>query len=684
MKNFFFPKSIALFGASNSPTNLGRTILDNMDRLGFNGTIYLIGGKDRTVAGRHVFADVRDLDEVPDLAVFLIPIKGLPEALRACGEKGIRSAVIETAGFSEFREDRAALEKEVLDIASKWGMRFMGPNCVGVLNTENWLSLPFFRLSPEELTRGNVSVIAQSGGLVHDIMTLFHGENIGISKLISMGNALMLRENDYLEYLIADRGTKIIGMYLETVSDGRRLMRLAASTDKPIILVKANSTLSSQEIARFHTTSLAGDDLVLDAAVKQAGVHRVTNLREMADCVKAFSLPAPSGPRLALLTRSGGHAVLAADAVSRHGFELAPLSAGLFDLVRKRTRAGVIRTTNPLDLGDIFDIGAHAELTEKALQEKDVDGVVFIHGYAYEEDLEPTERFLDLARELSFKYTKPLVFCMIAHKDHWFAMRKKAGYPIFGDVDDALSALSRALTHARNRLRIPSKVAQISHLDGRRKATLSESRKIMSADESFRLLAAHGLSVADYAVVKGPEEGIRAAEAMGYPVALKIASSGVLHKTEKKGVVLNLADPVGLKKAFEGMKADQYLVQKMSPPGCEVIIGGKNDREFGPVIVFGLGGIFVEIYRDVAMRVAPIDADTATEMTHEIRGAQILNGFRGLPTYDKGSLVRSLVSISRLLVEHPEITMLDINPLIVLPEGQGCRVVDAKIESLNK
>jgi acetyltransferase len=457
-------------------------------------------------------------------------------------------------------------------------------------------------------------------------------------------------------------------------------MDLAASTGKPVVLLKANRSPTSKEIARFHTSALAGDDRIVNEAMKQVGVHRVENLREMIDTFKVFSLKPLKGLRLAVVTRSGGHAVLSADSVYRHGFKLASFSEEFFSMLSEQTRAGVIRRTNPVDLGDVFDFNVHLEIIEKALREDGVDGALVIHSYAIGLDSEPTKRFISSVAELSKTSEKPIVFCMAGHKEEWFAMREVTGLPIFMHVDEALTALHRSYTHFKNRTRVPGDHLQTIKYTEKGPITSRLSPGIMSVDEAFDLIKTLGLTVADYRIVKSMEEGLKAASAIGYPLALKTASPDVLHKTEHEAVILDIENEERLVKAFQRIKTGPYLIQRMAPSGCEMIIGGRNDPEFGPVILCGSGGIFVEVYNDVAVRVAPIDEEMARQMTEELKGAIILKGFRGQEPYDVESFTRAIINISRLLTEHPEIKSLDINPFILFTEGRGGVVVDARLE----
>ncbi|MBT8489414.1 MAG: CoA-binding protein, partial [Deltaproteobacteria bacterium] len=437
MHTLFYPKSVMVVGVSSDQFNLGKQIVDNLDRFGFQGPVYPVGHEGGELNGRKISRRIEDVDAVPDLAVFLIPARYIPDALDVCGEKGIRYAVIESAGFNEYGGVGTDLKQKVLNVAGKWGIRFVGPNCISIINLENGMTLPFVPLDPSMTKKGHVSLASQSGGVIFDSIRLFDFENIGFDKLISMGNKLNLNENDYLDFLVSDQGTHIIGLYLEGISDGRALMNHAFQTEKPILVLKANTNASSSAVARFHTAALAGDDQVADAAMRQAGLLRVQNLQELMDCFKIFSLPVMKGSRLAVLCRSGGQAVLFADATHRHDFQLAQLSDGFFEMVRKETRAGVIRMTNPLDLGDVFDVNIHIGIMEKALREEEVDGLVFGHLYVSEMELEATEKLIKAARSLSLKYGKPVVFAMISEREQWFRMKHIADFPVYYEPDYA-------------------------------------------------------------------------------------------------------------------------------------------------------------------------------------------------------------------------------------------------------
>ena len=677
MEKVFNPASVVVFGVSAAPTNLARNIILNLQHFGYKGAVYAVGKDGGEVSGVSIYPLIEDVPAVPDLAVFLLPARYVPEAIDACGRKGIKRAIIESGGFSEYADQGRDLEREVLDIARRWGMRVVGPNCISIVNLENGLVLPFVPLEDREVRKGHISIVAQSGGIALDCMRLLSYENLGASKLISMGNKLDVNENDFVEFLCSDPDTRVIGCYLEDVADGVRLMGLAARTEKPLVVLKANTSPASNHAAQFHTAALAGDDEVVTAAFLQAGIHRVQNLSEMMECFKVFSLPVIRGNRLAVLGRSGGQAVLLADAVHRYGFELARLSEDFFGFVRQHIRAGVIRMSNPLDMGDIFNIDAYAGIVEKALAEDGVDGVVFSHAYVANLEVGPSQRLLEASLSLSNRYGKPVLPCIIPDKHTWFSVKESTGSFLFEDVDTAMRALSRSLWHHRRREAMnaaaPARAAR-----PKKRPPLKSG--FMPPEEAFSLLGSRGVPHAAVAVAESVDEAVKAARRMRYPVALKTADPTVLHKTEKGGVALGLANEQALRKAWRAMKAKRCLVQKMAPAGTEVIIGARKDNEFGHVVLFGLGGILVELLKDTAMRVIPLTAKEAESMVLDIKAAGLLRGFRGRGPLDVKALCRCIAAVSKLLVAHPEIRNIDINPLILYGKSQGCIAVDAKIE----
>lgn len=677
MEKFFTARSVAVFGVSDVPGNLGQHIINNMIRFGYMGRIYPIGRRATEIAGIPVYRRIEDVPEVPDLAVLLLPAKAIPGIIEECGKKGIRHAIIETAGFSELGADKKELEAEILGIARSAGVRFIGPNCVGVINMETGLCTPFIPFDHNEARAGKNSFITQSGGLIHDVIHRCAAENLGLSKLVSIGNKLMIDENDILEWLLKDKGTDTVGIYLETIGDGRRLMELASSSSKPVILLDGNRSPSSRDIASFHTAALAGDAAVVAAACRQAGIHQVDNIQDMIDCFKIFDLPPLKGPNLVVICRSGGQSVLLADDAYRHDFHLPSLPAKFFEKINERTKAGVIRNTNPVDLGDVWDDIFYVDVVDMAAARNDVDGVVLYFEYGVNHEI--TFEILKGVERVSRAHGKPVVLCMVPDRSVWLALRYSTNFPFFTESERALRALRRSLDHftgisSGRRSVFPSKIDRGS------KVSSGRDRRVLAAEEALHLIDEYSIPLCPYVLGRNRTGVLESARKLGYPVALKRMEPVVLHKTEAGSVKLDITDEEALEEAMKVMPADLYLVQKMAPEGIETIIGGKRDPQFGPVVIFGLGGIFVEVLKDVTMRIAPVDEIAAAQMVREIRGAPLLTGTRGLAACDTSTLVRAIVRVSQLLVGHPGIASLDINPFRVFARGQGGMALDIKIE----
>ncbi|MEN6616546.1 MAG: acetate--CoA ligase family protein [Syntrophorhabdus sp.] len=677
MEKFFHPKSIAVFGVSSTNSNLARIIIENLNSFHFSGHVYPVGTHAGTVAGREIIHNIEDIPIVPDLAVILVPARYAPETLEACGKIGIRNVVLESGGFSELSQDRNTLEEQVLTIADRYDMRVIGPNCFGIVNLEAGVVLPFFIIDPAYMRQGSASLISQSGGIFYDTCMLSSVENVGLRKLVSIGNKLMTDENDILEYIARDEGTRVAGLYLESFSNGRRFIEIVQSAPKPVVVLKANRSQSSSEIAHFHTTALAGDDDVAEAAIRQAGAIRVDNFQEMIDCFKIFSLPVLKGKRLALISRSGGHGVLCADAARKYGFEFAPLSERFFDCIYAK-KLNVIAATNPVDIGDVYDLDEYGAILDMALSEKDVDGIVFIITYSSESDGGKVVNFIRHAADVVPRQGKPVALCVVTNRAEWFAIKEAADFPVFTDADQAMKALRWSWDYF-DRKRNPGTFhpgnIPVSFGD-----TALSLRHLLPPQESFGFLAQANIPVAQYAIAQGMTQALDAARRIGYPVALKAADPGLLHKSELQGVVIHIENEDVLRDAMRRMPGQSYLVQKMARPGYEVIVGGRFDNEFGPVVMCGLGGIFTEILADRSIRVAPVSPGVARQMIDELKGSEILKGARGRNPADIDALTDLIVKVSHLLVEHPGIVNLDINPVIVYGREEGCVVVDAKIE----
>lgn len=694
MREIFYPTSVAVIGVSAKPTNLGRNIVANLVEYGYTGIVYAVGPSGGSIETRRIYQTVGDIPDKVDLAVVLTPANTVPSVLEECGQKGIRWAIVETAGFREYTAQGRELEEAITYIADKYGISFVGPNCIGAINMENGFCVPFPRLT-RFVKDGNVSIITQSGGVGMSALNIMANEGLGLNKFVSVGNMLNIDAEDMLEYLIRDDGTGLIFMYLESIRDGRRLMNIARQSDKPIIIFKSNIGELGQNIALSHTASLTSDDKVVEAAFRQVGIIRVSDATSFGNNLKILELPAMKGKNLAIISRSGGHAVIAADACEVSGFNLAHFPDSFLREIEKNFRASVIRLTNPLDLGDLFDLDVYAQIVERTLQLPDVDGVVFLHTSLSEIENQTSRKLLERLMKLVEQYNKPVAYYISAAAQEVNFLKQTYNFPIFTQVVETIRALRMSYNYCCSAERMHQQ-EEIPTFDVDRGSTQdilstanADGRDLLLS-ESLDLLELYGIATAKNVVATSVAEAQAAAEQIGYPVAIKIIAEQISHKSDVGGVQLNLRNRAAVGAAFEDMMAriqhaypdaniDGVLVQPMITGGRELILGGRQDPHFGPVVLVGLGGIFVEIFEQVNVRVAPITHSEAKAMLASLRGYSILTGARGHKPADIHAVVDAILRVAQLLVDYPQIQELDINPLRVFHEGEGCVALDARI-----
>ncbi|MCR4404610.1 MAG: acetate--CoA ligase family protein [Candidatus Acetothermia bacterium] len=692
MRAIFYPESLVVLGVSAKPENMGKNIIANLQQFGYRGKIYAIGRERGEVFGVQIYSAVEELPQGIDLAVFLTPAPLVPELLDRCGRKGIKWAVIESAGFSEFSEEGRALEDRLLEVARRWEIRFVGPNCLSIINLENGLALPFVLLSPTAARPGKISVVSQSGGVALTYANLLSVSGLGVNKIVSIGNKLDLDEIDYLEYLLADPGTELIILYLEGIEDGRRLMELARTARKPILLHKAHRGTASSAIARSHTAALANDDRVVSAAALQSGLIRVPDFRAAVNCAKALFLPPVRGNRLAVIARTGGHAVIAADGAEATGFELYRFPQAFLSKVQGLFRAKVIKPTNPLDLGDLFDLRLYAWITEECLRMAEVDAVLLVHTYAANTEARETRELVTRVKALSHRYGKPVALTVLTEREELARLEQELDWPFFLGIEDALGALAAARDYYLRRrslegVRVPT--GANPRTDGRISELLrNRAGGALPLDESLTLLELLGIPTAPWVKVRTAREALQAAEHLGYPLAAKVISPELLHKTEFGGLALDITDGSQLAQACEALLAgvrqrlpqariEGFLLQRMASGGEELILGGRRERAFGPAVLLGLGGIYAELLAKTAVRVTPLTRADAEQMIAESGLDRLIAGFRGRRPLDKESLVEAILKVSQLLIEQPRIAELDINPLLLREEG--ILALDARI-----
>jgi len=714
MNGLFNPKSIVVLGVSDAIDNLGKNIISNLVNLGYRGTIYAVGPRGGEVFGLRVYRSVSELPGDAELAVILTPARFVSDMLAQCCEKGTHWAVISTAGFRERGREGETLEQGILKTSQRCAIRFVGPNCVGIANSANDLYAPFTALS-EPFRKGKTAVFTQSGGVGLSLCLRLSTSGVGIGKFVSMGNKLDLDEADYLAYLMDDPETTLIYFYLEDFKRGRLFADLARRCSKPIILHKSNTSAASSIIARSHTAALATDDRVVDAMCRETGIVRVHSITEGLNGAKGLSLPPLKGKNLAVLSRSGGHAVTAADTCAALGFHLPALAQDVLDEARRQTRAGVIRLGNPLDLGDIFNLPFYARLVEKVLSQPDIDGVLFVHVSQMAVELDSSRGLVEKMSELSLQFGKPVATVLEIPFDERVRMEKGSDSPLFLDVVEAIEALAVNLRwnktvaarlvkseSAAMSAQLTPVIAATAHGAGLSRELFSPgaenpSRDVQKwfddikkqnrqplLDESLELLDLTGIPTAPWRIAKTLDELLDVSGDLGFPLALKAVSPSLVHKSDKGAIALNVADVASVRDEWHRLQnvsddISGVVVQKMVPASRELVAGGKRDPSFGAVVIAGLGGILVEVMKDVSMRLAPIDIDSAMEMFGELSGKRILGRFRGMQEADLQAAARILVKVSQLMHHFPQLSEIDLNPVSLKDAGKGALALDARV-----
>jgi acyl-CoA synthetase (NDP forming) len=692
MEKFFYPQSVAVVGVSEDPDNLAQGIVANLQGFHYQGKIFLVGRKPGTAFGLPIFPSLSDLPQGVDLAVILAPARFVPSLVQECGELGITRVVVESAGFSELNETGRALEDEIRGHLKKYGLRLVGPNGLGLTNLENGLALPF-AVMPPGVRPGAISIIAQSGGVATHLLAWMAREGLGLNKFLSLGNKLDVAENEVLAYLLSDPGTAAIYLYLEGLSDGRGLMEVARRSVKPVFLHLANVGEETASIAQSHTASLTADEEVLAAACRQTGMIHLQSQYEFLAAAKLVGQPPVPGDRLVVLSRSGGEAVVAAAACRRFGFRLPPLSPELVDFIRQRSRAGVIKPANPVDLGDIFDFTVYSEIVAAACRDPEVDALLLHYGpmadFEIERGREMAGRVVQEARDAG----KPLAVTVLVTLAEEDFLRDTLGVPVFHFPEEAVQALALSRDRAAQRvLPMPQESAGSLPASDNLAGVLAGAPPagFLSQPQALSLVEALGLPVAPWEAARSKEAAAAAAGTLGYPVVLKLSAPSLVHKTEAGAVLLNLGGAGAVAAGFARLaqiardclpagEPWEVIVMSQATGGREVLLGARRDPSFGPVVAFGTGGIETEVREDVSLRVAPVSELMARELIGETRMGRILAGIRGLPAADLDALAHAIQALSRLMTHFPQIQEVDLNPTLLFPGKPGLLILDARI-----
>src|SRR3990172_11282 len=688
----FSPKSVAVIGASQTEGSVGRAVFSNILEGGFTGVAYPVNLKAPSVCGVRAYSSVSDIPGDVDLGVVIVPATVVPKVVEECGRKGVKGLVVISAGFKEVGSEGARLEADTADIARKYSMRLIGPNCLGIVNTDPVIRMntSFASKMPAE---GSIAFASQSGALCAAILDYARGENIGFSKFVSMGNKADVNENDLLDFLGSDPHTKVILLYVEDIIDGRKFVDVASrvTEKKPIVAVKAGVTPEGAKAASSHTGALAGSEEAYDAILRQSGVLRVESVIELFDYARAFAeQPLPRGNRVAIITNGGGPGIMATDACVRYGLEIAQFS----ETTKKRLRAGLPKAAsvnNPVDIIGDAQADRYEVALRAALWDENVDwGLVMLTPQAMVDIRKVAETIVAIVPQSG----KTVVGCLMGLVDVSPGVKvlEQNGIPHYSFPESAVRSLA-TLYHYQRWIERPR--TEVKHF----KVDLKSAKQIirrakragdtnLSQHDAMKVLEAFGFPTVRTEFAKTKEEAARAAARIGFPLAMKIVSPHVVYKVGVGGVKLDLTSERDVREAFrEIMKSivsqlpkarlEGVIVQEHVRGGRETIVGMRRDPKFGPLLMFGLGGIYVEAYRDVSFRLAPVRELGAHNMISQIRGSRILEGFRGQPPSDTKALAECIERVSQLALELEDVQELDLNP--VLAFEKGCKAIDARI-----
>ena len=686
------PKAVAVTGASRTPGKVGYAVVANLVHGGFEGDIVPVNPSGGEMLGQKIYASLEEYGKPIDLSVIAEPTAAVKGAATSSLQQGAKAVVVITAGFKEVGHEGAVLETEIADLCKRAGARLMGPNCLGLINTHHSMNASFASHMPQT---GGISVVSQSGALCTAILDWAASRKMGLATLVSIGNKADLDETDFLSAFVADDNTKVIVGYLESIGSGDEFIRAAESVAaiKPVVILKAGTTSAGSKAASSHTGALAGADIAYGAAFKRAGIVRADTFEALFDFAAAFDMqPLPKGDRVAIITNAGGPGIMTADAVENSGMKVASLHPDTAEDLREKLPAAA-SVGNPIDVLGDADPERYAMAVEAAQDDPSVDAVIVI--------LTPQAmtRPAETARAIAAKANgqKPVLASFMGGSDVLPGREElvAANLPDYPSPERAVAALKAMVDYAAWRLRPPRIVTRFPV--NRRRVERIISRQLRSdrlyvgEAKAKDILRAYDFVVPDGRMVATVDEAVEAAPRIGYPLAMKIASPDIIHKSDVGGVKLNLNTQQDVADAFELMMLrigrrmpDAFLegvyLEKMAPRGREVILGMTRDPQFGPMLMFGLGGIFVEVMKDVTFHLAPITSGEAMSMLMGTRSYKLLEGVRGEQGVDLQAIGEALQRISQLVTDFPQIAELDINPFIVGKMGEDSFAADARIQ----
>jgi acetyltransferase len=691
LKKLFSPHSVAVIGASRDQGKVGHEVLKNLILGGFEGHIYPINPKAYKILGKKCFSDIHEVKGRIDLAIVVIPARLVPQSLEKCGEKKIPTVIVISAGFKEMGKEGAGLEREMLSYAHLHQIRILGPNCLGLINTDSKLNASFSREMPFS---GNIGFFSQSGALGTAILDWAIGEKIGFSKFISLGNKADISEIDILQVLGRDPKTKVILGYLESIENGEEFISIAKiiSKKKPVIIVKAGSTKAGSRAASSHTGSLTGSEVAFNAAFKQTGIIRAYSVQELFNYALAFAYqPLPRGNNIAVVTNAGGPGIMAADACER--FHLNPITPSK-DTIDKLAvflppAAGFY---NPIDILGDAGSNRYKKSLDVILEDRKIHGVVAILTPQAMTEVVQTAEVLG---EVSMDTQKPILASFMGQYTIKEGIERLVKYKIPNYVypEQAIEAFHKMWEYKRW-IDLPDGHykhyrGDKGHVRGVLDRARNEETLTLSEQKAREILRAYHYTLPRYEIAETSDMAVDFAEKIGYPVVLKIVSSHILHKSDVGGIRIGLQTPDQVINAFHDIiaKCRRFMpkaniqgvaVQNMYQNVREVILGMSRDPHFGPLIMFGLGGIYVEVLKDVTFRIAPISEEDARAMINEIHSYPMLKGVRGQKSADLDAIVEAIIRLSQIAIDFPEICDADINPLAVMECGKGAVALDAR------
>jgi len=692
IKYLFEPRSIAIIGASHNRNKIGYKVVENVLLGGYTGRVYPVNPKGGEILGHPVYKSVETISDSVDVACVVIPAKIVFDAIKSCADKKVKFVIIISSGFSEV--GNIAEEKRIVSYAREHGMRIVGPNVFGIYSSLALLNATF---GPGDIKPGNVAIVTQSGAIGVAMMGKTKTENIGLSAIVSVGNKSDISEADLLDYLMSHKESKVILMYIEGIEAGEKLVKVLKLTTrkKPVLVIKSGRSKRGALAAASHTGSLAGEDKVFDDIARQCGVIRAESIQEALDwCKFLTSSPIPKGENTAIITNGGGLGVLAADACEKYNVNLYDDSQDL-----KKTFSGAMpefgSAKNPIDLTGEATAEDYNYALSAALKNRNIHSVACL---GCETALFDADEFTEIIEKRygDYKSIKPIVFSLFGGDKVETCMTslKKSNIPVFPDVYEATSFLGAIYSHYRNKIYSTGTIAKVDidipSIEGVMQKVREAGRHFLLSHEAQGIMEAAGIPTPKSYIAHNLDEAIKHAEGMGYPVVMKVVSKDIVHKSDVGGVALDLENKDEVIDAYEAIfhncrthNADALIegieVAKMVKPGIETIVGARRDLAFGPIVMFGLGGIYVEVLKDISFRAFPLSREETKSMISEIHSYPLLLGVRGEKKKDIDAVAGTIIKVGTVLQQCKDISDIEINPLVVYDYGEGVKAVDARI-----